>query len=171
MLRIDLFRLRRSRTLAVNASIAADAELWTGSELAFSGAVKVTGSAALTAEGGVIVRGLWRAPLVYDCGRCLKELGVVVERPLTLLFMPTDGWEASDPEVRVIGHQEMTLDLTDAIREEVMLEVPRYFLPNEEKDGRCTECGDPTQRFRRAPDESDPGIDPRWSALKALQTD
>jgi uncharacterized metal-binding protein YceD (DUF177 family) len=169
-LRIDLLRLRRSRASAVRASIAPDEELWTDSGLRFSGPVEVDGSAALTAEGGVVVRGSWKAPVLYECGRCLDAFDVAVERPLTLLYVPSGGWETENPDVRTIGYQQTTLDLREAIREEVLLEVPRYFLPVEKK-GRCTECGDPVERFRMGPEEPESGTDPRWAALKALQTD
>ncbi|GEM_PF-3252966 len=154
----------------MRASIPPDEELWTDSGLTFSGAVEVDGAAALTAEGGVVVRGSWKAPVLYECGRCLEAVDVAVERPLTLLYAPSGGWEAEDPDVRTIGYQQITLDLEEAIREEVLLEIPRYFLPVE-KDGRCTECGDPVERFRSPPEEPESGTDPRWAVLEALQPD
>lgn len=170
MLRIDLRFLRQSRTLPLNARIEADNEVWTGSQLTFADAVEITGSVAWTAEGGVVVRGSWKALLRYDCSRCLRRLPLAVERPLTLVFTPAEGWEATDPDVRTVGFQQTTLDLTDAIREEIVLEVPRYLLPRAE-DGRCAECGDPVERFNQTNEEGDDGIDPRWSALQALQSD
>ena len=170
MVRINLLQLRQNRTLTLTGSIGTDSEVWAGSQLKFSGAVEVTGTAALTATGGIVVRGSWRAPLLYECGRCLDELRVAVERPLTLLFASGDGWEASDPDVRTIGDQETVLDLQDAIREEIVLEAPRYYTAGEE-DGRCTLCGGQVDKFRSRPDEGGDDIDPRWSALKALRTD
>lgn len=170
MLRIDLRHLRRSRTLPLNARIDSDNEAWTGSQLSFADAVEVTGSVTLTADGGVVVRGSWQAPLHYDCSRCLQQLKVVVKRPLTLVYTPADGWEAADPDVRTMAYQQTMLDLTDAIREEIVLEVPRYLLPSEE-EGRCVECGDPVERFTKATEESGTGIDPRWAALQSLKTD
>lgn len=170
MLRIDLRQLRRSRTLPLDARVDSDDEVWTGSQLTFADAVEVTGSVAQTADGGVVVRGSWKAPLLYDCSRCLQQLRVVVTRPLTLVYTPADGWEAADPDVRTVGYQQAELDLADAIREEIVLEVPRYLLPSEE-DGRCVECGDPTDRFTKVTEEGDSGIDPRWSALQSLKTD
>ncbi len=152
----------------MNARIDSDNEVWVGSQLAFADAVEVAGSVTSTAEGGVLVRGSWKAPLLYDCSRCLQQLKVVVTRPLALVYTRADGWEAEDPDVRVIGFRQTTLDLTDAIREEVVLEAPRYLLPGEE-DGRCVECGDPVSRFSRVTEET--GIDPRWSALQSLNTD
>lgn len=171
MLRVDLLHLRRSRKLDLSASIESDHEIWTGSELKFTDPVQVTGSVAATAGGGVVVRGFWKAPMCYDCGRCLRELRLEVKRPLTLVYVPAEGWEVSDPGVRTLGVRETTLDLTEAIREEIVLEVPRYLVPREQEDGRCTECGDPVKRFSRAEEEFGSGIDPRWSALKALRTD
>lgn len=170
MLRIDLRHLRRSRTLPLNARIDSDNEVWTGSQLTFADAVEISGSVAPAADGGVVVRGSWKAPLLYDCSRCLKQLRVVVTRPLTLVYAPAEGWETADPDVRTIANQQTMLDLTDAIREEVVLEVPRYLLPSEE-EGRCLECGDPVERFTRVTEEPGSGIDPRWSALQSLKTD
>ena len=170
MLRIDLRNLRRSRTLPLNARIDSDNEVWTDSQLTFADAVEVSGSVAPTADGGVVVRGSWKAPLLYDCSRCLQQLKVVVTRPLTLVYSPAEGWETADPDVRTIANRQTMLDLTDAIREEIVLEVPRYLLPSEE-EGRCLECGDPVERFTKVTEESGSGIDPRWSALQSLETD
>ena len=170
MLRIDLRHLRRSRTLPLNARIDSDNEVWAGSLLTFAGAVEISGSVASTADGGVVVRGSWRASLLYDCSRCLEQLQVDVTRPLTLVYTPVDGWEVADPDVRTVQYQQTMLDLTDAIREEIVLEVPRYLLPGEE-DGRCVECGDPIDRFTKGTEDAASGIDPRWSALQSLKTD
>ena len=170
MLCIDLRSLRRRRALPLDARIDADSEIWTGSQLAFADSVEVTGSVTATAEGGIVVRGSWKALLLYDCSRCLQQLQIAVKRPLTLVYTPAEGWEVTDPDVRTVGFQQTMLDLTEAIREEIVLEVPRYLLPSEE-DGRCTECGDPVERYNQVKEEGDDGIDPRWSALQSLKTD
>ena len=170
MLQIDLSQLRRNQALTLNAAIAPESEVWTDSEVRFSDAVEVSASAALTAEGGLVVRGSWRAPVHYECGRCLKELDIAIERPLTLVYVPGEEWAADDPDVRTMDYHKSVLDLEGAIREEVLLEVPRYHLPEVEA-GRCIACGDPVQRFIHVAEEPRKGIDPRWSALKALQTE
>jgi len=170
MVQIDLWRLRQARTLPLTARIARDAEVWADTELRLAAAVEVDASATLTADDGVVVQGRWRAPVLYDCGRCLKELEVAIEGPLALLYTPEGGWQAEDPDARTIGRRESVLDLSDGIREEVLLEVPRYFVP-EYEDGCCTECGDPVERFNYVAEEVSAAGDPRWSALKALQRD
>lgn len=170
MLQIDLSRLRLSRETTVQAAIAPDAEIWSGSELRFSSAVEVSGTVTLAAGGEVVVRGTWKAPVEYDCGRCLEAVRMTFERPLDLVFVPDGGWEASDADVRTIGYHETTLDLEEAIREEVVLEIPRYFIPAE-TNGRCDRCGHAVERLGRVPERPEDQPDPRWSALKALQTD
>lgn len=170
MVQIDLLRLRQARTLPLTATIAPHAEVWADTELRFAAPVEVEASASLTADDGVVVRGRWRAPVLYDCGRCLEELEIAAEGPLTLLYAFEDGWQAEDPDVRIIGRREIALDLSDAIREEVLLEVPRYFVP-EHENGCCTQCGDPVERFKYVAEEPSAAGDPRWSALEALQRD
>ena len=170
MVQIDLLRLRRRRTLALAGSIEPDSELWDGSGLRFSGRIEVGGTAALAAGGGVVVQGWWRAPLVYECGRCLDDLQVAVEESLALLFMTDSGWETPDPDVRTIDDRTTVLDLRDAIRDEIVLEAPRYYTAGEE-DGRCTQCGTSVERYRSRESGTGGGLDPRWSALRALQTD
>lgn len=170
MLQIDLSRLRLSRETTVQAAIAPDAEIWNGLELRFSSAVEVAGAVTLAAGGEVVVRGSWKAPMEYDCGRCLEKLPVTFERPLNLVYVPGGGWEATDPAVRTIGYHDTILDLEEAIREEVVLEVPRYFIPAE-TDGRCDRCGHLAEGLARVSERTEHQPDPRWSALKALQTD
>ncbi len=168
MLQVDLERLRRVRATTLQGAIAPSSEAWNDSELRFAGAVEVGASVAATAEGGVIVRGSWRSSIQYECGRCLADLDVVVEGPLSLVYVSGMEWGADDPDVRTLGDQGAVLDLTDAIREEVLLAVPRYHVPREVA-GRCTACDQPTRQFSYVADEPGDGIDPRWSALKALQ--
>ena len=166
MLTLDLARLHREKHLPVEASIPSEADLWQGSELRFDGPVEVKGTASLTAEGGVVVRGQWTASLAYECGRCLDPITHPMERELTLVYMPSEGWEADDPDVRVMGYNARTLELSDAVREEVLLEAPRYLLPPENEDGRCQLCDRPTETFGHEPE--DEAGDPRWSKLRAL---
>ena len=169
MLQIDLWRLRQRRSLPVNASISPDAEMWAGTELAFSGPVRIEAAASLTAEGGVVVRGSWRAEVDYECGRCLDEAKVPVERGFALSYLAAgEHWDAADPDVRIVGRGDAVLDLGEAIREEVVLEVPRHHLPVE-KEGRCTRCGRRVGRFGHVDEVAAGGVDPRWAALEALR--
>ena len=133
----------------------------------------MAGAASTTADGGVVVRGSWNAAVAHECGRCLEELRLAVQRPMNIVYMPPDHWDSDgpdDPDVRLLHARATTLDLKEAIREEVLLEAPRYVLPTEDEDGRCVECGDPVERFRPEPSEATTDADPRWAALRSLQS-
>ena len=170
MVRLDLLGLRRTRTVSVRGEIASDDEIWAGSELILATPVQVSGTAAATAAGGVVVRGSWRALLRYECGRCLKELLLEFERPLTLHYHPADDHGVAelegDPDVRTVGAHETAIDLAEAIREEVVLEAPRYKVPAEGADGSCGECGVPVRDYIVG--RHDAEVDVRWSPLAAL---
>ncbi len=169
MLRIDLWKLRPSSTRALKGAIAPDAGVWRGSGLKFADAVEVAATAAMTPEGGVVVRGRWRARPVYECGRCLEAVELSVERPLAVVFQPGEaGDDANDPDLRVLDPRNGNLELDEAIREDVLLELPRYHCPGEDR-GRCVACGERMERFVRAPSPSPESVDPRWSALAALR--
>lgn len=173
MVRVDLLGLRRGGTVSVKGEIAGDDDIWAGSELSLATAVQLSGSAAATGAGGVVVRGSWRALFRYDCGRCLKELLLEFERPVTLHYHAADGHGVAeldgDPDVRTVSARETALDLAEAIREEVVLEVPRYVVPAEGADGRCGECGVSVRDYicSRA-GRHDAEVDIRWAPLAAL---
>ena len=170
MLTLDLVRLRQERTLPVEASVDADADLWAGSGLQFQGPVEIRATAQMTADGGVLIRGQWDAAVRYECGRCLEPLDMGGGHEFSLLYMPADGWVSDDdPDVWTVGSGERTLDFSEAFREEVLLELPRYVLPEEDEEGRCSSCGKPTDGFRQEQDQS--GSDPRWAKLKALESE
>ncbi|MCY3944210.1 MAG: DUF177 domain-containing protein [Gemmatimonadetes bacterium] len=173
MVQVDLLGLRRSGTVPVRGEIASDDDIWAGSELSLATAVQLSGSAAATATGGVVVRGSWRALLRYDCGRCLRELLLEFERPVTLHYHAAHDHSVAeldgDPDVRTVSAHETAIDLAEAIREEVVLEVPRYMVPAEGVDGSCGECGVPVRDYicNRA-ERHDAEVDVRWSPLAAL---
>ncbi len=170
MLKVDLLRLRQSRRIGLRGAIPPDADLWAGCDLKFSSAVEVVGSAAMTAEGGFVVRGSWHAPVLRDCDRCLEEVRLPIRRSFSLVYVLDGGEDKGDPDVRVFGQWSTTVDVEEAVREEVVLEVPRYFLPDQE-EGCCTHCGLPADRFEHVGSGPGSDVDPRWSALRAIQTD
>lgn len=155
-----------------------DAPLWSGSELTLASPVAVEGAASATAEGSVVVRGSWKTVALHECGRCLEELRVPVERALTLAYVADGGRRRGGADDSPAGADERVLDgrsgalsLDDALREEVLLAVPRYLSPSEDDEGRCTRCGVAATRFRQSPEPSESAADPRWAALRALQAE
>ena len=107
------------------------------------------------------------ASATLECDRTLAQFEQPVEGVYRILFVPPSFARRDDDtyeEVRVLDDADRTLDLTDAVRDTVLLAVPaRKVAPGAEDVEIPTRFGAPA-----AGDEA--AIDPRWEALRALQT-
>ena len=121
------------------------------------------------------VKGNISGSVEIDCTRCLQP----VERPLQVDFdveYLTEGGLGSDGEHEIHTSdletdelQSNTLDLTQLVREQILLNIPEQFFCKEDCKGLCEKCGENLNLVdcNCAQDE----IDPRWSALKDLKID
>lgn len=171
MLKLDLVRLERVGTLPVEADVPADADLFQGSELRFEDGLRVRLRAQHMDGDQVVVRGTLEGTQLEACRRCLDLVRVPVTHEVTFVFAPPDELEPDDAggEVRELSPRESELDLSEAVREELILRTNRYVVCRPDCKGLCPSCG------RDLNDEScectleEP--DPRWDALRALKND
>jgi uncharacterized protein len=59
------------------------------------------------------------------------------------------------------------IDLTDLVREQILLDLPTQILCQEDCKGLCQKCGANLNEVNCNCEENE--IDPRWSALKNLK--
>ena len=71
----------------------------------------------------------------------------------------------SDLDEQLVAENE--IDLTDVIREQILLNLPEQVLCKEDCKGLCPHCG--TNRNLKDCDCGEEDIDPRWAALKNLK--
>jgi uncharacterized protein len=71
-----------------------------------------------------------------------------------------------DPDSYPLAPDATEVDLAPAIREELILAVPRYVLCREDCRGLCPRCG---QDLNAGPCGCAPAADPRWQALASLK--
>jgi uncharacterized protein len=92
---------------------------------------------------GVLVRGTVQTQIDVPCRRCLSTVTQPVDETLDLLFVPADADEEEDlgGEVYPLPLRGMDLDLTEPIREQLILRTPEYALCSEECEGLCPQCG------------------------------
>jgi len=111
------------------------------------------------------------AAATLECDRTLVRFEQSIEGSYRLLFaspaLGGDRREAGDKddfeEVRVLDPAARQLDLTDVVRDTLLLAVPaRKVAPGAEDEAIPTVFG--------APDDEEPSIDPRWEALRALRS-
>jgi uncharacterized protein len=128
----------------------------------------------------VLARAKFTVPLRGHCKRCLKS--VQLEEPVELVraYVPAaelvpqrkraggDSEASFDPElVDEEGYQGKEIDLSSALREQILLSVPPSPLCDEQCKGLCPRCGKDLNEGECGCDRT--VVDPRWAALKGIQ--
>ena len=139
MLLVDLRDLQRG-PVDLRERVSPDDEIFAGLELELAEPLLVDGRLQPTGEGDVF----WTASLEGEargsCRRCLKEVTVPVAAELAVLFS-ADPENADDPSVYPLAPRATHVDLRPAVREEMALAVPAFFLCREDCAGLCPNCG------------------------------
>jgi uncharacterized protein len=167
MLRVDLGRLGRDGSALVEARVPADDEMWEGCGILWNGPVDVRLRASFAGTGEVVVRGTVTGTLAQECRRCLDPLETDFDEAITVVFVSS---ESADPAETggeyVFGAAGAELDLSGAVREEVILAINPYVVCDPECRGLCPRCGADLNEGACGCTEQE--ADPRWEALRAL---
>jgi uncharacterized protein len=168
MLRLDLMRLGREGSIRIEARIPSEDPLWQNSEVPFAGPVGVDLRATHAGSGEVVVRGTVEGDVQNQCRRCLREVPGHIRTEVTLVFSDSSAeGEEDDGDVRFYDERAGDLDLSKAVREEVVLAIDQYVVCDLECRGLCARCGaDLNTEPCTCPEEE---ADPRWDALRALK--
>jgi uncharacterized protein len=168
MLKVDLGRLGREGTVLVEAQVPADDALWRDSGITWDGPVDVRLKASYAGTGQVVVRGRVKGTLAQECRRCLREVQGEFDGEVTLVFDADATEEESDGgEAFVFDPSSGKLDLSEAVRGEVILAMNPYVVCDPECRGLCPRCG---ADLNEGPCDCTAGeVDPRWEALRALK--
>ena len=168
MLRVDLGRLAREGSVLVEAKVPADDGLWQGSGIRWRGPVDVRVRASYAGTGEVIVRGTVKGQLDQECRRCLQPVQGEFDDELTLVFVSGATGESTDEgDAFAFEPVGRSLDLSDAVREEVILAMNPYVVCDPECRGLCPRCG---KNLNEGPCGcAEEEVDPRWETLRALK--
>jgi uncharacterized protein len=116
---------------------------------------------------GVLVSGSVRGTAVGECVRCLGDVQLELDAPVTELFAYPERVAAAagddDDEVREV--EDDMIDLEPTLRDSVVPALPFQPVCSEDCPGLCSECG---ARLADEPDHQHEAVDPRWSALEGL---
>jgi uncharacterized protein len=149
--------------------IPQDHALWDGVEIALVEPVRVEVDARMIGEGGVLVRGRIRAAAAVECRRCLRPVTAAVDEAVDLLFEPLAAEEEEElaGEVYPLPARGDDLDLSEAIREQLLLHLPGFALCDDACRGLCPQCGaDLNQAACACVPEREPSP---WDALKNIK--
>lgn len=114
-----------------------DHSMWTDTGIELTRPLEVDLTAHEVGDG-VLVRGTLRTSVRQQCRRCLEPVEQDVDTHVDLYF--ADDGQGDDGEVYPLPRGD-DLDLTDAVREQVLLQAPEFTLCREECRGLCPTCG------------------------------
>jgi len=116
---------------------------------------------------GVLVSGTVTAPIVGECGRCLRPIRDTLVVNLQELYAYEHSITEETTEEDEVGRMQGDLiDLEPALRDAVVLALPNHPLCREECPGLCPGCG---VHWDDLPvGHTHAQVDPRWSALSKL---
>ena len=118
------------------------------------------------------LRGTLTGTLETECDRCLSRFGRPVETDLEVRAVlgegeiPQEEAGGGEEEVPIYLTAQPALDLSDAIREAVLLEIPIKNVCTEDCRGLCLQCG-ANLNLESCNCDRTPQ-DQRWSALREL---
>lgn len=163
MLQVDLEAVSQG-PVTVSAVVPADDPLFDTVDARLDDAVRVSGRLTAAGAGRYYWRGAIDTRVRAQCRRCLADVRPELHAAVDVMF--TEEADTDDPSVYVLPERARLLDLSEAVREELVLAVPEFVLCREECRGLCPRCG--TDRNTKRCDCT-PAADPRWAALEALK--
>jgi uncharacterized protein len=164
MLRVDLQELARA-PVETRGELAPGDPALAGTDLRLKGPVKVGGRLQAIGDGRFYWHGTVRMVVQGECRRCLTP----VETPLSLeigALFTKDPEALDDPDSYPVAPDATEIDVTPAVREELLLAAPRYVECREDCKGLCPQCG---KDLNAGPCGCAPAADLRWQPLKALK--
>jgi uncharacterized protein len=169
MLSVDLRQLERKNRLTIETDLPVDSPLWKDAQLPMAEPLAVR-LQAQQAGHDVVVRGTLRGSVALACRRCLAPVTAPIDEDVSLVYRPgLTQVEAEAEEVYALPGRGDELDLSPAIREQVVLAVPQYGMCREDCRGLCPHCG--TNLNQETCNCTSNAVDPRWAALRAVRKD
>ena len=103
------------------------------------------------------------AEVISRCSRCLEEVRLPIRADVDAVFSRRP--DPEDPDL--YGFEASILELTDAVRDALLLELPLRFLCGEDCKGLCPQCGVNLNKGSCTCQEGGEVTNP-FSALKAI---
>jgi uncharacterized protein len=105
----------------------------------------------------------------FTCDRCLDDFSTAIASKLSIFyaFSEPEAENAEGDDVRILTPETMYLEITDDVRQSIMLAVPLKLLCMEECKGLCPHCGINRNRQSCKCHEQEE-TDTRWEKLKKI---
>jgi len=165
MLRVDLRELARGGALATQGELKQEDPALEGLDVTLREPVVVSGRLQAIGEGRFYWQGAARTVVQGECRRCLIPVATPLHLEIGALFTQ-DPEGVDDPDSYAVAPEATEIDVTPAVREELLLAAPRYVVCREDCKGLCPQCG---KDLNAGPCGCAPVTEARWQPLKALK--
>lgn len=121
----------------------------------------------------VDVEGNISAEIETECTRCLLPIEKELKIPFNVSFVTPENYteekeaEINENDLQVSIFEGDKINLTEIVREQILLNLPLQVFCKDDCKGLCPKCGINQNLQNCNCDEKD--VDPRWSALKNLK--
>ncbi len=164
MLQVDLRELARG-PVEMRADLAGTDPLFEGLEVTLAEPVQVAGRLQDAGDGRFYWRASLRSRMVGECRRCLAPVAVPIVADVDALFSQ-DPDALEDPSSYPLARDALVIDLRPAVREELLLAVPRWVVCREDCRGLCPRCG---KDLNAGACGCPAPVDARWGGLTAVR--
>jgi len=171
LLRDPVGSSRRAEIEADLGDLIAGFDRSTGETDEASGGVLSGSVRMMHTDAGVLVQGSLRAEITQACARCLDPVIVPISVQLEEVYCPTVDMLTGktivpEEEDRALWIDERhILDLTEVLRQSVLLVTPIHVLCKDDCRGLCPTCG---ENLNEGPCGCAPEPDARWGPLVEL---
>lgn len=164
MLRVDLRELARG-PVETRGELRQDDPALEGLDVSLREPVLVSGRLQSIGEGRFYWQGRATTVIQGECRRCLTPVSTPLSLEMGALYTQ-DAEALDDPDSYAVAPDAPDIDVTPAVREELLLAAPRYLECREDCKGLCPQCG---KDLNAGPCGCAPAGDARWQPLKALK--
>src|SRR6266550_6694224 len=165
MLRVDLRELARGGAVVTQGELKQDDPALEGVDISLREPVSVRGRLQSIGEGRFYWQGTAGTVVQGECRRCLIPVATPLQLEIGALFAQ-DPDARDDPDSYPVAPEATAIDVTVAVREELVVAAPRYVECREDCKGLCPQCG---KDLNAGPCDCAPATDARWQPLKALK--
>jgi len=139
MLRLNIRQLQGG-PVSTEGTLAPEDPALADLDLRFRAPVLVTGELQATNDGDYLWRGHVQARVQGECRRCLADVTLELDEDIITVFSANPDL-VDDPSVYPVDPEAAVIDVTPAVREEVVLRVSAFPLCRPECQGLCPRCG------------------------------
>lgn len=117
-------------------------------------------------EQSVVVTSDVTSIIKLTCDACLESFSGTFEDSYVLLYASDKDAMEPDDEVRLISSGTQFIDLTEGLRESILVSLPIRFKCSDNCKGLCDQCGCNLNTSQCSCGKE--STDPRWDQLKGL---